>query len=369
MARIDLGLPDAHFGFSLMLEAAHREWAGLDSTAPLQEAELNFQKLFSVYPEQRNNFFPRMILGEVHLLRAEILHRKQRNASPWIERALAELRVAVEKDPAAAYPYYRLPRAHALAARLAIESRQDASPSLKAALAAAARGIAINPRNAQIQQAVADAHLADGQARAAAGRDPGPALEAARRALEAADAVNPRDFRSFLLRAEVEKAAAAFVRAQGGDPAKEVARMELACRRGLRIKGDERRFRALLAEAKASPTAKAPGTSGASVDSGVENPEKPNRMAGWAGWKKPGRLAHGSPSSLGLRPPANRAGLLPSCIRKDQSHRKGAKTPRNEDGEFDLLRGGAVRPPGAGAAIALLGVLAVGESHSLIANP
>ncbi len=250
-ARREFGRPEVHFGFSLMLEAMHLEAKGLDPLRSFEEAGSHLENLFSTQPEQKNNFFARMVLGEIHLLRAEFLHRKHQNPSPWIERALGELKVAVEKDPAAAYPYYRLPRAHALEARIAIQAKQDASPSVKAALAAAARGLAINPRNAQIQQAAADAHLADGQARAAAGRDPGPALEAARRALEAADAVNPRDFRSYLLRAEVAKEAAAFVRAGGGDPARELERLEQACRKGLGIKGDERRFRMLLAEAQA----------------------------------------------------------------------------------------------------------------------
>lgn len=238
---------DIHQVFPLLLDALDVANRGEVPYLAFKKAEDQFvPKVF----EEGNVAFQRSIFGEVLLEKAGWLSETGRSPRHTILKGIEQLNRAAQDSPEMAYTFYHLPRLYALQARTEIGRKQDPTPSVKAALAAAARGLAINPRNAQIQQAAADAHLADGQARAAAGRDPGPALAAARRALDAANAVNPRDFRSFLLRAEVEKEAAAFVRAQGGDPTKELERMERACRKGLGIKGDERRFRKLLAEAK-----------------------------------------------------------------------------------------------------------------------
>ncbi len=241
---------DVHFGYSLMLEARDRDRRRLDPFSALDQAEANFQRLFSEIPEQRDTFFARMILGEVHLLRAEMLHARGRDPGAALQLALAELATATKMDPKAAYPYYSLPRVHALAARVALGQGRNAAAPVRSALEAGRRGAAVNPRNAQIQQALADAHLADAQQRMAGNGDPRPALDAARRALDAADAVNPRDFRSFLLRAEVELAAARLARRQGQAAGAELRRCEAAARRGLALKGDEPRFRTLRASAR-----------------------------------------------------------------------------------------------------------------------
>ena len=245
--RQEYGHPDLHFGFSLVLEALHRESRGLDPGPTFDAAEETVQKFLEAFPNHRNSFFSRTILGEIHLARAEALHRKNRDPIPVLGKAITELRLATEYDPKAAYPYYSLPRAHAQAARIALEKGQDGAALLRAALEAGRRGVAVNPRNAQIQQAMAEAHLVDGLCRVSRGEDPQVALAAARWALDSADAVNPRDYRAFLLRAEVELEAAR------NDPndATALARCEAAARRGLSIKADEPEFRHLLARAAA----------------------------------------------------------------------------------------------------------------------
>lgn len=246
-ARKAFGRGDSHFGYTLMLEARDRHRRGQDPSPVLDEAEANFQQVFARNPELADTFFPRMILGEIHLLRAEFQRAAGKEPGSALDRAIAELRIATEKDPKAAYPYYSLPRAHALAARHALAQGRHGAEAVRAALEAGRRGASINPRNAQVQQALADAHLVDAEHRMAGHLDPTPALEAARRALDAADGVNPKDFRSFQLRAEVELAMARHGQRRGQGPGPELQRCEAAVRRGLALKGDEPRFRVLLA--------------------------------------------------------------------------------------------------------------------------
>jgi len=176
-----------------------------------------------------------------------------------LHAAQGHLDQAMALDPLYADTYRPLPHFHALMARIALAQGQNPSPSVQAALAAGQKGVRLFARSTTIRAACADAHLADAEVRAARGEDPTPCLEATRMILEPADRLNPRDYRLALLRAEVELQASAWARRQGHDASAALAATARACRKGLGLKGDEPRFKAILAQIKTSGT-KEPGS-------------------------------------------------------------------------------------------------------------
>lgn len=240
--------PDIHTAFPLLMEATWAADHGKDSRPTYQEALGLLRTLQPRRDFQANPFFF-STLGEVHLAQAGWAWKVQRQGEADLAKALAALAQARALDPHFAFTFYHLPRAHALAVRMALARGTDPTAAVARALRAAAEGVAINPANATLQLAAADAHLADGQTRLARGGDPAPAWAACRKALDAGVRINPRDYQLVLLRAELEAAQAASAREGASHREAAIA----ACRVGLRLKGDEPRFRSLLRALEGPP--------------------------------------------------------------------------------------------------------------------
>jgi tetratricopeptide (TPR) repeat protein len=244
---------DLHTAFPLLIEAKCQGDRRQDPQ-PTFQAALDLLRGIQPRRDYQANPFFFSTLGEVCFERAGWEWTTRRRGGDSLKEALAALDHARALDPRFAFTFYHLPRAHALAVRMALAKGTDPTASVAKALEAARHGVSINPANAALQLAAADAHLADGQARLARGEDPGPAWAACRKALEAGARTNPRDYHLLLLRAELEAVQAASGRE--GETHREAA--AAACRAGLRLKGDEPRFRLLLRALEGPPGARPP---------------------------------------------------------------------------------------------------------------
>ena len=246
------GIPDVHYAASLMLEAKALADVGRDPEPAFREAEGELLQIAQMHAEVFNTAFFHSIYGEVLWEWGRWLSmRHQGQALNTLLKAQDQLRQAARLDPTLAYTYYYLPRVHALKARLALKLDKNPKPGILAALDSAKRGLSINPNNAAIQLAVADAQLAVGEVQLAQGNSPNSAWAACRAALAAGMKVNSRDYRLALLEAELELALAT----SSGSPGVHLQAAAAACRAGLRLKGDEPRFQALLRAANGSPEA------------------------------------------------------------------------------------------------------------------
>lgn len=231
--------PDAHFVYPMLIEARHLQERGKDPGAVFADATRLMEPILRAQPEQPHY---RSIHGELMREKARWLVRSGQRPEPAIRQGLESLERGLRADPKLAYLYYPLPSLHLLRAQQTLAEGGDPHPHLRSAVEAARRGLELNPDNALLRLGAAEACLAAG------------ALGDARRHLDAGERINPRDFRLVLARAELEWNELKEAFRRGGDPSAAQRALERSCRRGLAIKADEPRFRALLEQAAALHT-------------------------------------------------------------------------------------------------------------------